>query len=286
MKILIADKDSELLSMLTINLKAHGFKVIAARDAVQAWLSVLREVPDLVLMDTQLPGGSGYAVVRSMKRSSKTSHIPAFLMTNENQRLAEEQVKESGADRLLIKPINLVELVKLAEGLSVGEPVQRPDSTPAPAVPTDAVPITPTKILIAEDDPGTRHMLQSLLSKWDYQVISVSNGQQALQVLQAKGPPQIAVLDWEMPGTKGIDVVRAVRQMQHDVYIYIILLTAKSFKDDLIEGLQAGADDYMVKPFDAHELRLRVGSGRRIVQLQEELLEAKAPRKATQPILT
>lgn len=279
MKILIADNDEALLNMLSINLKAHGFKVITVRDAVQTWLSVLREVPDLVLLDVHMPGGGGISVVRSMKQSSKTSHIPVLLMTGRPVEESEPAAKECGAEKLVAKPVNILELLRLVERLSSEGPAVRRESSPPLSVTVN--PDAPrAKVLVADDDPGTRHMLKSLLTKWDYDVVAASNGQEALRMLEARNAPQLAILDWEMPGTKGIDVVRSLRRMKRDAYVYIILLTSKGFKEDLIEALEAGADDYMVKPFDANELRLRISAGRRIVQLQEELWEAKAQRKA------
>lgn len=139
------------------------------------------------------------------------------------------------------------------------------------------------RILVADDDSGTRHALAALLNKWEYEVVTTSTGAEALRVLEANDGPQMAIIDWEMPGEmQGIDVVRAVRKTKRDSYIYILLLTAKALRDNLIEGLEAGADDYMVKPFDSRELRLRANAGRRIIQLQGELMEAKGHRTLPQ----
>lgn len=131
------------------------------------------------------------------------------------------------------------------------------------------------RILIAEDDPVSRRLLQGLLAKWGYDVIVSSNGEEAWNLLQNENPPRLAILDWMMPGLDGLQVCRNVRKRRDDVYTYLLLLTAKSQKQDLLEGLDAGADDYVTKPFDANELKARLRAGRRILDLQAELLSMR-----------
>jgi len=131
------------------------------------------------------------------------------------------------------------------------------------------------RVLIAEDDPISRRLLQSTLTKWGYEVEIVKNGEEALAVLQGDDPPKLAILDWMMPLVDGVEVCRELRKRKEEPYIYAILLTAKSQKDDLLAGLEAGADDYMVKPFDPHELRVRLRTGKRILGLQSELISAR-----------
>jgi len=131
------------------------------------------------------------------------------------------------------------------------------------------------RVLIAEDDPISRRMLEAFMVKWGYEVVSASEGQQAWGVLQGHDAPRLAILDWMMPGKNGIEICRCIRQRKGRAYIYILLLTARGQKEDIVEGLEAGADDYVTKPFDPYELRARLRAGRRIVELQEELLEAR-----------
>jgi diguanylate cyclase (GGDEF)-like protein len=131
------------------------------------------------------------------------------------------------------------------------------------------------KILIAEDDPTTRQLLKSILVKWGYDVIDTSNGNEAWQALQAEEAPRLAILDWKMPGMDGTEICRKVRQEVNEHYIYIILLTARDRDEDLIAGMEAGADDYITKPFKTSELRVRLRAGRRIVELQNELIAAR-----------
>lgn len=131
------------------------------------------------------------------------------------------------------------------------------------------------KVLIAEDDPISRRMLQAFLGKWGYEVIVATEGEEAWGILQGNEPIELAVLDWMMPGKSGVDICRSVRERKGQRYIYILLLTAKGQKEDLVEGLDAGADDYITKPFDPYELRARLRAGRRIVDLQEQLIQAR-----------
>ncbi len=131
------------------------------------------------------------------------------------------------------------------------------------------------KILIAEDDPVSRHMLEALLLKWDYEVDTSADGTQAWEVLQGDDAPRLAILDWMMPGMDGLEVCRSVRKRGGEPYVYTLLLTARDQMKDVIEGLEAGADDYLTKPFDQNELRARLRAGRRILALQESLISAR-----------
>ena len=114
------------------------------------------------------------------------------------------------------------------------------------------------------------------MRKWDYEVVVASNGTEAWEELRKEGAPRLAILDWMMPGLSGPDVCRNVREAANDHYTYILLVTSRSHREDLIEGMEAGADDYITKPFDQNELKVRMGPGRRIVELQDALLDAQA----------
>lgn len=127
------------------------------------------------------------------------------------------------------------------------------------------------KILIAEDETVSRRLLRTVLESWGHKVIETSDGIAAWEVLRQKEAVEMAVLDLTMPGIDGIEICRRVREDQDSTPIYIILLTAQSGKQSVIRGLEAGADDYITKPFDHDELRARVDSGSRIIGLQKSL---------------
>lgn len=136
------------------------------------------------------------------------------------------------------------------------------------------------KILIAEDSPVTLRLMKAMLEKLGYTVTAVGDGAAAWEQLNRPGGPSMAILDWIMPGMSGLDVCRAVRRAQGLPYTYLILLTGNSRREDLIEGMAAGADDYIIKPPDPNELDVRLRAGIRILELQTTLLSAQMSLKA------
>jgi len=129
------------------------------------------------------------------------------------------------------------------------------------------------KILIAEDDPVSNEMLGFLLKQWGYQVVATRNGVEAWQALQANDAPRLAILDWQMPEMDGVEVCRRVRLNADLKHVYLLILTSMSRPDEIVSGLEAGANDYIIKPFKAPELRARLSVGARMVELQLELAE-------------
>lgn len=129
------------------------------------------------------------------------------------------------------------------------------------------------KILIAEDEFTTRMMVQVCLENWGYRVESVTNGEEAWEKLQKTDAPHIAILDWEMPKINGVEVCRRVKEMDVENPPYVILLTSRDSKKDIVEGFDAGADDYMTKPFNNDELRARTRVAERLVRTQSSLAE-------------
>lgn len=130
------------------------------------------------------------------------------------------------------------------------------------------------RVLIAEDDSVSRKILESILVKWGYEVVSTHDGNEAWERLKTTDAPPLVILDWMMPGRDGVEVCRLVRENgSSNPPQYIILLTAKADKEDIVTGLKAGADDYITKPFDHRELLARVEVGRRMVELQNALAQ-------------
>jgi diguanylate cyclase (GGDEF)-like protein len=120
-------------------------------------------------------------------------------------------------------------------------------------------------------------MLNALLTKWGHSVVLTRDGQEAWRRLEQESSPRLVLLDWMMPKMDGLEVCRRIRKAakEEDPYTYIILLTAKGSKENVVSGFEAGADDYIVKPFDEFELRARLKAGHRIIELQSELLKTK-----------
>ncbi|HEX3726159.1 MAG TPA: diguanylate cyclase [Pirellulales bacterium] len=131
------------------------------------------------------------------------------------------------------------------------------------------------KVLIADDEILIRGLLEKSLRQWGYEVVVARDGIEAARILEAADAPQLVLLDWLMPGLDGLELCRRVRAHDRERYTYIVILTAKCNKDDLVNGFEAGADDYIIKPFDAQELQLRLRTGERILRLQTQLIQAR-----------
>lgn len=128
------------------------------------------------------------------------------------------------------------------------------------------------QVLIADDDALSRRILHDVLVSWGYQVIAAKNGNEAWDILQQDNSPNLVILDWMMPGFDGIDICTELRRQAKPRYTYIILLTSRNKPEDIVQGLEAGADDYVVKPFNPDELKYRLKIGERIIDLEERIL--------------
>jgi diguanylate cyclase (GGDEF)-like protein len=134
------------------------------------------------------------------------------------------------------------------------------------------------KILVAEDDRVSLRILEKNIRAWDYDIVVAANGDQALQKIGRENV-RLAILDWMMPGINGLEICKHLRQNNGSNYIYVILLTSRDRSQDILEGLEAGADDYMTKPVNFLELKARLQTGRRIVELEDKLLESNRKLK-------
>ncbi len=131
------------------------------------------------------------------------------------------------------------------------------------------------KVLIAEDENISRHKLEKFLENLDYEVISCKDGLEAWNIILSGKGPNLLILDWLMSGMDGVEICRKVRKLARELYTFILLLTSKDEQEDIIEGMEAGADDYITKPFNQNELRVRLEAGKRIVKLNEEILDMR-----------
>jgi two-component system cell cycle response regulator len=144
------------------------------------------------------------------------------------------------------------------------------------------------KVLIADDESVSRHMLRRLLMKWGYEVVAAEDGDAAWNFLKSPDAPRMALLDWMMPGRNGVEVCRELRKHRPEPYTYLLLLTAKDAKESVVEGLESGADDYLTKPYHPQELRARIRVGLRLLDLEDNLVQAREAMrfKATHDTLT
>lgn len=140
------------------------------------------------------------------------------------------------------------------------------------------------KILIADDGLTSRTMLQAVINKWGHEAITAADGNEAWAIMQKDNAPKLLILDWMMPGMNGLEICRKLRSKKTLEAFYIILLTSKSNPQDIAEGLEAGADDYISKPFDNYELRARINVGIRMLECKEEILEPEKNKHALDEI--
>jgi len=134
------------------------------------------------------------------------------------------------------------------------------------------------KILVAEDDPSSRHLLERTLESLGYSVVAAKNGTEAWRLLDRDDAPNLIILDIMMPGIDGIELCRRVRGRKESAYTYIIMLSAKGLKEDIMGGFDAGADDYIVKPFEHEELVARLKVGQRILALEQAVAQLEHDR--------
>jgi two-component system cell cycle response regulator len=127
------------------------------------------------------------------------------------------------------------------------------------------------RILIADDDPVSLLLLESMLTEWGDLVVTAPDGTTAWELLRSADSPRLAILDWIMPGLDGIEICRKVRAESEAPHTYLIMLTGKTGTDDIVQCIDAGADDYVSKPVDEEQLRVRLRAGRRIVELHDAL---------------
>jgi signal transduction histidine kinase len=140
------------------------------------------------------------------------------------------------------------------------------------------------KVLIAEDEPVSRRLLQGHLERWGHEVTAAATGGEAWRLFEAGSFP-LVITDWMMPEIDGLELVRRVRAFQRPGYVYIIMLTARARKEDIVEGIEAGANDFVTKPFDREELRVRLGAGELIIQLEQTLARQNQTLRETQAAL-
>ena len=130
------------------------------------------------------------------------------------------------------------------------------------------------RVLVAEDDAVSRKILESSLRRWGHEVVAVGNGDDAWEILSGDDPPRIAIFDWMMPGLDGPEICERLQQRENKLFTFVLILTAKDNTDDIVNALNAGADDYVTKPYHPQELRSRLNAGIRLVNLTLELEEA------------
>ena len=291
MKVLVAEDDEITRMLLTENLKSWGYEPVIAVDGATAWQILRQEDPPrLVLLDWVMPGLNGIQICRQLRE--KASFLPFYIIMLTGKISTEDVVAgfEAGVDDYVIKPFKGPELrARIKAGARILTQIDQASIHTRQTVQQGPWPNVPgsvsqqdedVQVLIAEDDPISRTVLEENLSTWGHKVIPTKDGAEAWEVLQGDTLPQIAVLDWMMPKKTGIEVCKLARKRKDLKYLYIILLTALGETNNITSGFEAGADDYLTKPFSAAELRARIDVGIRITRSQARLADQAQQAKA------
>ena len=276
-KVLIVDDDPVILATLEDNLRKWQYEPVISNTAENAWDILQKpDAPQMVIIDWQLPHMNGIELCKLIKNQENGFRYIIIL----TGRMTSEDVVtglESGADDYIVKPADAMELrARLLAGRRIVERFQtklhptQPKYENLNKIAVENNFLSP-KILIAEDDPVSSEVLKENLNRWGFSTISSQNGFEAIEAFQQHKGPLLAIIDWMMPGLSGLDVCRTLKQQSENGMCYLILLTAKNQKDNIVEGLESGADDYLSKPFHAAELRARINVGIRMLAVNRHL---------------
>jgi PAS domain S-box-containing protein len=262
-------------------LQKWGYQPVVAETAELAW-DILQSdnPPKLAIVDWKLPQMNGIELCKLIK-SQEDGVCYIVMLTG---RMSSDDVViglESGADDYLVKPVDASELkARLMSGRRILDKIEqlktskhRPQKSKQTANinnPAENNFFAP-KILIAEDDPVSREVLLENLTRWGFSVIVAENGQQALEAFREHKGPLLGIIDWMMPKLSGLEVCEKIKETAEEGLCYLILLTAKNQREDIVQGLDSGADDYLSKPFHSAELRARINAGIRIINANRHL---------------
>lgn len=262
MNTLIVENDFTNRRLLQRFLDPYGLCDVAANAAEALWAfqAAWKEghLYHLLCIDLTMPGIDHDELQRKIWNLEEEMRIPPergvkMILTGIGESPAIKGNWDPQREAYVAKPIAKEKLLKNVETLGLLRPPR------------------PLKILIAEDDNTSRRMLQVMLTKWGYDPLVTKDGNEAWDALRVPDAPRLAILDWMMPGKDGVEICRQMHESSPGDPKYFILLTAKGRKEDIVSGLEAGADDYITKPFASEELRARVHAGERILHLQTTL---------------
>lgn len=266
-RILIVDDDPLNIKLLKAKLPADRFETLSASNGPMAIQKVLRDVPDLVLLDIMMPGMDGFSVSRWIKGNPATEEIPIILITALEG--SENKIKglEAGADEFLNKPVNSIELLarinsllrlkQYRERLLLRHRSDQSFFGSAPEQKNREAVSALQKLLLVDDNGKDLQILRSCLALEPYQIEQVGTGEAALDRIR-KEPFDLILLDVLLPGIDGYEVCRQLKAMKHTREVQVVLITCLSELEDKIKGIELGADDYLMKPINARELKARV----------------------------
>ncbi len=255
LKILIVKDDKTDPNLAKSLLQEAGYEVIDARGVDRALTALAEHQPHLILIDMELAHVNGQKLARQLKQRSRITDISIIALTADLNQSVRGQARNSEFAACLVKPINPLTFVQEVVSVVTRGRRKRPTTT----------------ILIADDIETNRTLLRAMLESEGYPVVEASDGQEALVALQLTEAPIVALIDWRMPRMEGIEVCRRVRLRPDPPPMYLIILTARGSQQEIVAGLQSGANDYITKPFLMGELLARVKIGTQMVELQHAL---------------
>lgn len=236
-RILVVDDSSIVRDSVAEELEESGFQSIFAENGKEAVKIAQLEEPDLILMDINMPVMNGYEACRELKKGAATNHIPIIILTTGNTREERERGFKAGATEYFTKPFSKGHLSGYIKHLLSGKKGIRSES-----------------ILVAEDALLHQKIYESILNKYGFQFRIVENGKQVFEALKEGAKPLAIILDCDMPVMNGFDACRRLKKDADYASIPVIMVTASDKKEDVVKGMNAGADDYIFKPFDSEEL--------------------------------
>lgn len=280
MKVLVVDDDQIILTIQEANLIKWGYEPILTDNAEEAWKILQQtDAPQLLILDWKLPKMNGIELCKLIKaRENVFCYI--IMLTGRDSSDDVTIALEGGADDYIVKPVDSAELkARLLAGKRIltkfKKLFQQQPTEPLQERVIENLSVqdnfSSMKVLIAEDDPVSREVLKENLTRWGFGIIEAKDGKEAIEAFHAHKGSLLGIIDWMMPKFSGLEVCRKIKGEADEGQSYLILLTAKTQKDNIVEGLESGADDYLSKPFHSAELRARINVGIRILAVNRHL---------------
>jgi len=239
-RVLVVDDSKGARMVISKELLSNGFKVLMAENGKEA-LEVAKELkPDIITMDVEMPVMNGFEACRKLKKDPATREIPVVMISSNDSSETKSHGFQAGAIEFFIKPFKSGSLADHVHMLLETKKISRKE-----------------KILIVEDSVTTRHIIKYVFTKNGYNVIEASDGEDALRLIQ-KDKPDLILTDCHMPKMDGFELTKEVKRIKETRHTPVIILTAITSQEDMLKGLEAGANDYLPKPFDEGELLARV----------------------------
>lgn len=278
-KTILVVEDNALNMKLVRGLLGLGtYRMLEAKDAESGLVLAAREMPDLVLMDIQLPGMDGLTATRELKANDRLRHIPVVALTSYAMAGDDHKAAQAGCDGYITKPIDTRHFLSKIEALLPTSTENAGVTAPAPPPPSTSIRVrNQPLVLVVDDEPKNVKLLRAKLAGQPYTIKAAYNGVDALKMV-AQHAPDLILLDVMMPGLDGYEVTRRLKADEQTRTIPIIMITALNGHEDKEKGMALGAQEFLTKPVNTAELRARIGSMLRLKQFKEQLESRNASK--------